>query len=53
MEEFAIGWDYGHLGDKIVTPFFDKAPELQLDGHEWSIEEIKEEIKEVINNLEK
>lgn len=53
MEEFAIGWDYGHLGDKIVTPFADKAPELLLDGHKWTIEEIEQEIKEVINNLEK
>lgn len=43
-----IGWDYGHIGD-----FVDAGLISQQDGKKWTTEEVYEEVKNVIDYLNK
>ena len=46
---FWIGWDYGHLGDYLAIPQIS----FGQDGHQWSMAEILEHVKDVIGQLAK
>lgn len=47
-ENWYIGWDYAHFGDYV---YFRK--NMQIDGHKWTIEELRKEAKEVCKQLAK
>lgn len=54
IENFVIGWDYGHFGDFIGA---DNTPNdivqsinLFQEVRKWTIDEIEKEIQEVIHN---
>jgi hypothetical protein len=53
VENFVIGWDYGHYGDFIGTEAIPadiiQTMNLLQEVHKWTIEEIEDEIKGVIN----
>lgn len=44
-EGWYLGWDYGHCMD------FLNFPDCKLDGFKWSVKDIEEEIKEVIDKI--
>ena len=47
--EWVIGWDYAHIGDYSI--FHLPLMESSIDGHKWTLEELRYEVYEVINQL--
>lgn len=47
-ENWYIGWDYAHFGDYM---YFKK--NMKLDGHKWTIDELREDAEEVCKQLAK
>ena len=48
-EEWVIGWDYAHLGDYLSFP--EMFLEGDDDGHQWTLQELVDEVEETINQL--
>ena len=46
--DYYIGWDYGHLGDFIG---YDYIFSISESDKKWTVEEIFEDVKSVINQL--
>lgn len=46
---WVIGWDYAHIGDYSV--FHLPLLESDEEGHKWTLDELRDEVKEVINQL--
>jgi hypothetical protein len=47
--QWVIGWDYAHIGDYSI--FHLPLMESTKDGHKWTLDELRNEVKEVINQL--
>lgn len=48
---YYIGWDYAHLGDYNVYRLDYLRNEFFNDGYKWTVPEIYEEVKDVIEQL--
>lgn len=46
-----IGWDYAHLGDLFYSQYLIDMGVIDITSKEWTIDEIKEECKNVIDQL--
>lgn len=49
--EWVIGWDYAHIGDYSI--FHLPLMESTKDGHKWTLDELRCEVYEVIDQLVK
>ena len=49
---FYYGWDYAHIGD-FTGMDLNFPPDLQTGGKQWTTEEMLEDVKKVIDTLNK